>query len=407
MLGHQLVVAVDVDGLAALLRELHRQLERETVRGGEHERVLSRDRLPPGEVVEQLHPALERFRKALFLVADGALDLAGVLHQLGVRLTGLLDHDRRQPVDVAQPDAARLLHCAPDDPPQDVASPLVRRHDAVADEERHPTRVVGKNAVRLGRRRRVAVGHARLARDPFHDPLVAVRLVDGHHVLHDRARTLEAHARIDVLLGQRRQRAVRVELVLHEDEVPELEEALAARAARPAVGLAAAVLLAPVVVDLGVGTARPRPTHGPEVLRCRQQHDALARHSGLLPQLDRDVVGAEAQLRVAGEDADPDAIPVQLEVLTDEFRGKLDRPLFEVLPEREVSEHLEEREVRAVQPDLVDIGRTEAFLHRRRQLRGRLLASQEERHLGLHAGRGQQGRAVVRARDEDADGQRR
>ena len=61
--------------------------------------------------------------------------------------------------------------------------------------------------------------------------------------------------------GQRRERAVGVQLVRHEDEVPELEEAGAARARRRAVRLAAAVLLAPVPEDLRVRarTARARP----------------------------------------------------------------------------------------------------------------------------------------------------
>ena len=67
-------------------------------------------------------------------------------------------------------------------------------------------------------------------------------------------------------------------------------------------------------------------------------------------------------------------------------RRKLDRALLEVLPEREVAEHLEERQVVAVEADLVDVGRPEAFCDSRRQRRGRRLQAEEERHLRLHAG---------------------
>ena len=74
------------------------------------------------------------------------------------------------------------------------------------------------------------------------------------------------------------------ELVRHEDEVPELEEALAARAAGQAVGLAAADLRAPVVVDLRVGPARPRAADRPEVLGRRQRDDPLGRHPDRLPE---------------------------------------------------------------------------------------------------------------------------
>ena len=132
-------------------------------------------------------------------------------------------------------------------------------------------------------------------------------------------------------------------LVRHEDEVPELEEPCAARARRRAVGLAAAVLLPPVVVDLGVRPARAGAAHRPEVLERRQRDDPLDRHADALPELDRDLVGPELELRVAGVHRDPDAIPVEPHVLQDELPGELDRALLEVLPEREVAEHLEER----------------------------------------------------------------
>ena len=159
-------------------------------------------------------------------------------------------------------------------------------------------------------------------RDPVHDLAIAVGLVDGHDVLQNRRAALEAEAGVDVLLRERRERAVGVQLVRHEDEVPELEEAIAARARRRAVRLAAAVLLAPVPVDLRVRPARPGPAHGPEVLRGRQRDDPLRRHPDLLPELDRDLVRAELQLRVASVHGDPDAIPVELHVLLDELASR-------------------------------------------------------------------------------------
>src|SRR5581483_3694336 len=81
-----------------------------------------------------------------------------------------------------------------------------------------------------------------------------------------------------------------------------------------------------------------------------------------------------------------------------------DRTLLEVLPEREVAQHLEEREVIGVEPHLVDVGRAKALLRRRRQRRRRLLAAEEERHLRLHARGGEERRAVVGARHERGRG---
>src|SRR5581483_8201553 len=97
-------------------------------------------------------------------------------------------------------------------------------------------------------------------------------------------------------------------------------------------------------------------------------------------------VGAELQTRVARMDTDPEAIPVEPQVLLDELGRILDRALFEVLAEREVPEHLEEREVKRVEADLVDIRRAEDLLARRRERCGRRLAPEEVRHLRLHAG---------------------
>ena len=94
----------------------------------------------------------------------------------------------------------------------------------------------------------------------------------------------------------------RVLVVLHEHEVPVLQEALVL-AARQVVGLAE---LEPAVeVELAARAARPGRARLPEVLRSRQLDDPLARHADLQPRLDRLLVGAEAELLVALEDGRP------------------------------------------------------------------------------------------------------
>ncbi len=356
-----------------------------------------RDRL-----LEESHAAFQRLREALLLGAEHAHDLVAVLAELGIRRRHLVDDGAREPRQERRlhADPQSVLDGAADDAAQDVAPPLVRRRDAVADDERHPAPVVGEHAVRLRRVGRVAVRDAGLPRDPAHDQLVAVGVVDRRDALHHAGHALEPHARVDVLLGKRRQRSVGVELVLHEDEVPDLEEPLAPCAPRQAVGRAAARLLAPVEVDLRVRAAGARPADRPEVLGRGQRHDPLGRHPDLLPEVDRDLVRAELELGVAGVDAHPDPLPVEAEALAEELGRVRDRAVLEVLPEREVAEHLEERQVVGVEPDLVDVGRPEHLLAGGRQRRGRRLTAQEVRHLGLHPRRRQEGRAVVCPRDE-------
>ena len=135
---------------------------------------------------------------------------------------------------------------------------------------------------------------------------------------------------VDVLLGERRDRAVLVELVLHEDEVPELEEALALAAGR-ALGPAAADLLAPVVEELGVRPAGARAADRPEVVRPVEADDALGRHALRLPEADRFLVLAEAELGIACEDGHPELLGVDLHVVEDELPGEVDRAFLEVL----------------------------------------------------------------------------
>src|SRR4029078_12338331 len=139
---------------------------------------------------------------------------------------------------------------------------------------------------------------------------VHVRLVDGHDVLQDGGGSLHPHAGVDVLLRRRRRRAVGTERELNEDEIPELEEALAARATRLAVGLAAAVLDSPVVVHLRVGTTRAGASDPPEALAAWEEHGSPGWLADLAPVLVRDLGLVEPELGIAGEHGHPEALRI-------------------------------------------------------------------------------------------------
>src|SRR5262249_27500761 len=163
------------------------------------------------------------------------------------------------------------------------------------------------------------------------------------HALEDGGRAFDSHTRVDVLHRERRELPVRVELELHEDEVPELDEALAPRAARLAVRLAAAVLDAAVGVHLRVRPPRARAAGRPEVVLPWEEDDPLHRLADLLPLPEGDLVLPEPELRIAGEHGDPEPLGVDAHVIEHELPRELDRAFLEVLAEREVPEHLEER----------------------------------------------------------------
>jgi len=188
--------------------------------------------------------------------------------------------------------------------------------------------------------------------------------VDLVHVLlalQEKRDALEAHAGVDVLLRQRTEdvevllAAHRGELVLHEDEVPDLEVAvLGAEVAVLAVGRAA------VDQDLRARAARTGHAHRPVVLGLAQPDDpVVGQAADLLPELDRlGVVLVDARVELAlGQ---PEA--AVLERLGDQVPGQLDGAFLEVVAEGEVAAHLEEGAVPGGLADVLDVGRPHALL---------------------------------------------
>ncbi len=185
--------------------------------------------------------------------------------------------------------------------------------------------------------------------------LQQVAVVVGGLVLHDGRDALEAHAGVDVAVRKLGQRPVLLAVVLREDEVPELEEAVAVVAARAAVLASAAELLALVEVDLGAGAARAGGAGRPEVVVGAEAGDVVVGDSLLVPELDG--------LVVVLEDGHVEALLGQAQVIGvgDEVVRPLDRVLLGVAAEGEVAEHLEEAEVRGV-ADVVDVVGAQALL---------------------------------------------
>jgi hypothetical protein len=290
-----------------------------------------------------------------------------------------------------------LLHRAAHDAPQDVAAILVRRDDPIGEQDGHRATVVGEDPKRPGGREVLAVALAAQLLAELDERPEVVGLEHRFHVLEDRRHALEPHAGVDVLHRQLRQRAVPLELVLHEHEVPELEEPLGV--VTGAVGVRPE-RVAPVEVELGARAAGAGRAGLPEVVLPPEQDDALAGDADRTPAFDRLLVRTETELLVAPEDADPDALLVEAEALGGQLEGELDGALLEVVADREVAEHLEEREMPVRHADVLDVRRAKGLLARGQAARRRLLLAAEVGLEGLHAGRGEQHRRVVRGRNE-------
>ena len=186
--------------------------------------------------------------------------------------------------------------------------------------------------------------------------------------------------------------AARQLLELHEDEVPDLDKAVAVLvgAARRAAGDALAV----VVEDLRARPARAGIAHRPEIVRGRDADDALFRQPGDLRPQPRRVV-------VLGIDRDEQPVARQAELAHDQVPGQLDRALLEIVAEREIAEHLEKRVMPRGVADIFEIvvlaAGAHAFLRGRGALVRALLDAGEDVLELHHAGIGeQQGRVVAR-----------
>ena len=140
--------------------------------------------------------------------------------------------------------------------------------------------------------------------------------------------------------------AARQRLELHEDEIPDLDEAVAVGVGRAR--RAAGDLVAVVEEDFRARAARAGVAHRPEIVGGRDADDARFRQAGdALPQIEGLVVVV----------VDGDAQPVlrQAEFLGDQVPGEFDRERLEIVAEREIAEHLEEGVMARGIADVVEV----------------------------------------------------
>ena len=397
---HQLLEALVVDGEPLLREQLLRHLVWKAVGVVELERVL---RGHPGRALlargvhqlgQQPLSLSERAPEALLLGPRPALDGRPLAVQLGVGLAHRLDGALGEPHEEARldPEHASLVHRPAHDPAQDVPAVLVRGHHAVAEQEGGRPPVVREDAQRAGGLLVLAVPAARQLLPKVHERPELVGLEDRLHPLEDRRHAVEPHAGVDVPARQRRERAVVTQLVLHEHEVPVLEEALRVVPGPVVVG---AELRSAVQIELRAGPARPGRPRLPEVVLAAEAHDPLVRHADRAPALDRLLVRSDPELFVAAEDRDPDPLEGEPEALGRQFERQFHGALLEVVAHREVPQHLEEREVAMRAAHLLDVGGAEHLLAGGETPRRGLLLAAEVRLEGLHAGGGEQHGRVV------------
>ena len=244
---------------------------------------------------------------------------------------------------------------------------------------------------------RAVVGVARQLADRHQERHEERRVVVGQRPLHHGGDALEPHARIDRRRGQRRERALGIPLELHEHVVPDLDETFAARFHVGDEVAGTGDARSAVDINFRAASARTGIAHGPEVVGHAELANVIGGHE-IEPPLVRFVVAGNAFLTL--EDRDVERGRVEFPLLRQQVPGQLDGVVLEVIPEREVAEHLEERVMPQGGPDVVEIvmlaADAHALLRRRRARVVALLAAQEHVLELVHPGvREEQGRIVA------------
>ncbi len=173
-----------------------------------------------------------------------------------------------------------------------------------------------------------------------------VGVVVGALALGHRGHALQPGAGVDGGLGQRGELPVGAPLELHEDQVPDLQPAVAVAGhalARPAGPLLGAGDVVPLeVVDLGAGAAGAGVAHGPEVVLGAELVDPVGRDALRLPEVEGLLVPGQAPLAVEDGGRQPRGVEAEPPVAGDELPAPGDGVLLEVVAEGEVAQHLEE-----------------------------------------------------------------
>src|SRR5579883_2628579 len=338
-----------IDVHAAFGRDLAREFDRKAVGVVQYEHRFTRQRPPRGDgrepLVEHCHAALQRAIEGLLFGAQRALNTRRIGAQFGIARLERLDdrgHELGEKA-IGIPQEPSVADRAADQKAQHVAAIRIARIDAVVDQERDGTSVIGDDVaaleaifgvqlrLRLGLRvdqigKEIGFVHRDLAVD------------DGEH-------TLQPGARVDLFARQLFEFSGGVAIVLLEHDVPDFDPPVAL--VGPVVVGTERVALSRVVKDLGARTARTGRTHRPKIVLV-ESRDAFGRNA--------DAIAPDAgRFVVAGVYRYGQARGVQVQATRDEFPGVGDGLRFVIAAEAEVAEHLQEGAVAPGSPDVLDV----------------------------------------------------
>ena len=232
--------------------------------------------------VEHVDALLESAQERVFLLLDNVDDEVVLSLEFGERLAHLACQNGDELVEEAillSEEGICVAHGTAQDAADYVASLSVRRQLSVGDRERYGAQVVCAYAHSHVGLLLLAVLHAGDGLLLLDDRLEDVGVVVGVLALHSAHEALEAHTGIDNVHRQRNERAVSLALVLHEHDVPDLDNLRVVLVHEFTSGhLSLLLRCTRVEVNLRARTAGARIAHFPEVVVLVAVDDVVGGH---------------------------------------------------------------------------------------------------------------------------------
>src|SRR5579885_2595341 len=333
-----------------------------------------------------LHALVEGFVEAQLLVLDHAHHPLPLPGEFRIRTAHVLFQHRHQLVEERFLEAqfVAVAQRAADDAAEHVAASLVGGHDPPGNQKRAGAYVIRDDL------HGISVGHlpGQLLHSGDQMP-EQIDVVVAVHPLHDGGQPLQPHARVHRGMRDRNEPAVGAAIILGENQVPDLDGAVAVHAAAR---LTAGNALPVIVENLGARPAGTGVAHGPEIVLVPAARET--------PRIDLQVLEPDVRrLVVILVHRDPETRGRNVQHFRQEFPGVGDGLALEIIAEAEVAQHLEEGVVPGRVADILQVVVLAARAHaalRGGHARVRRRLAAEKHVLELHhAGVGEEQRRIV------------
>ena len=308
---------------------------------------------------QTLHPRGQGPQKRLLFLLNDLLDESALRLDFREGVRHLVVQHAHEFVDerfVHAQERGAITDGTAEDAANHIARSGVGRELSVSNGERNGPDVVGDDPERNGLLAVVfGVGLATMLGDGVEKGREDVGVVVRGHTLHGHGQAFESHPRVDVLVGKRHQGAVRHAVELHEHQVPNLNHLRVVLVDHgTSVHLLALLVAAEVDVDFGTRPAGSRFPHLPEVVFFVGVQNAVVLNV-LAPLFSRLVVCGEPVSGIAPKHRHVQPVFVQSIAVGQQLPRPIDGLGLEVVAKRPIAEHLEQRVVVGVHPDLFQI----------------------------------------------------